>query len=357
MAESHEFFVYAGTYTGQKSKGIYAYRFDASSGVLKPLGLAIETSNPSFLAAHPNNHFLYAVGENNPGTISAFEVDAATGKLKLINTVSSRGDSPCHLALDKTGRWLFVANYGNGSIASFAVRSDGSLGEAHAVVQHSGSSVNPRRQAGPHAHAVNISSDNRFLAVADLGLDQIVVYRFDAKTGALTSNNPPFTSIEPGSGPRHLVFSTDAKFAWVLNEMKNTVTSLSYDGSNGVFKSIGTAFSVPQNYAEPTNAAEIAIHPNHQFLYTSNRGHNSIAIFDVDAQTGLIRLRKWISTRGSTPRNFVIDPSAAFLLAANQDSDSLAIYRIDSRTGDLVPHGELVDAPVPVSLAFVGAPR
>jgi len=355
MAASHEFLVYVGTYTRQESKGIYAYRFDADSGVLKPLGLAAETSNPSFLIAHPNNRFVYAVGENDPGTISAFAIDATTGKLKLINTVSSRGNSPCHLSVDRTGKWLFVANYGDGSVANFAVHADGSLGEAAAFVQHSGSSVNPRRQAGPHAHSVNISSDNRFLAVADLGLDEILVYRFDAKTGSLTSNNPPFAKIDPGSGPRHLVFSADANFAWVLNEMKNTVTSLKYERNRGVFSPTGTAFSVPQDFAGVTNAAEIAIHPNGRFLYTSNRGHNSIAIFDVDSRTGLIRPGRWVSTRGKTPRNFAIDPSAAFLLAANQDSNSLAIYRIDPKTGGLEPHGEVTEAPVPVSLAFVRA--
>jgi len=351
MAAPQDWIAYIGTYTSQNSKGIYAFRFNSGTGTLTPLGLAAETSNPSFLAVHPNQRFLYAVGENNAGTVSAFAIETP-GKLKLLNTVSSRGSGPCHIAIDKTGQWLFVANYNNGSIASLPIHPDGTLGEAAVSIQHAGSSVDRRRQTGPHAHSVNPSPDNRFLVVTDLGLDQILVYRFDVKTGALTPNAPPFTKSTPGSGPRHLTWSSDGKFAWVLNEMAATVTALAYDKALGVFSDLQTISALPNDFAGSKSGAEVAVHPNGRFLYTSNRGHDSIAIFDVDARKGLLTPSTWASTRGKTPRHFASDPTGAYLIAANQDSNGLAVFRTDPKTGGLADTGNISEAPAPVSIVF-----
>jgi 6-phosphogluconolactonase len=350
MAATREWIVYVGTYTRQASKGIYAYRFTSSDGRLTPIGLVAEVSNPSFLAVHPNQRFLYAVNENNAGTVAAFAIDRQSGKLKLLNSVSSRGSGPCHLALDKTGRWIFVANYNNGSIAVFPVGADGTLGDAVASIQHSGTSIDSRRQSGPHAHSVNVSPDNRFLIVTDLGLDQVLVYRFDPKVASLTPNDPPFIRMAAGAGPRHFTFSPDGKSAWVLNEMNATLTTLSYDRAMGRFTQTRTTSTLPSEFTGARSAAEILVHPNGRFLYTSNRGHDSIAIWNLRSKaTGAFA---WVSTRGRTPRNFAIDPTGAYIVAANQDSNNLAVYRVDATKGELTPVGEVVEAAVPVSVVF-----
>jgi len=351
-AASREWIVFVGTYTRQASKGIYAYRLTSTDAKLTPLGLAVETSNPSFLAVHPNQRFLYAVNENDTGTISAFAIDSRTWRLKLLNTVSSRGSGPCHLALDTTGKWIFVANYNNGSIAALPVATDGSLGEAAVSVQHSGSSIDARRQSGPHAHSVNISPDNRFLAVTDLGLDEVLIYRFDAKAGSLTPHDPPAIKTTPGSGPRHLAFGPDGRFAWVVNEMSATVTALSYDRTLGKFTRAQDVSALPRDFGGTKNGAEILVHPNGKFLYTSNRGHDSIAIFKPEGGV-LSTSATWVPSRGKTPRSFAIDPEGAFVVAANQGSNNLAVFRVDTKTGGLSPAGDVVEAPLPVSVVFV----
>jgi 6-phosphogluconolactonase len=344
-----EWIAYAGTYTGGGSQGIYGYRFDDSTGKLTAMGLAAQTSNPSFLAVSPNRRFLYAANEQSAGSISAFLIDA--GKLKLLNAVPSRGAGPCHVAIDKTGQWLFVANYNSGSVAAFPVHDDGSLGEAAAFVEHSGSSVNAQRQAGPHAHSVNVSPDNRFLLVADLGLDQILTYRIQPAS-PLAPANPPFTRIAPGSGPRHLAFSPEGRFAYVINEMLATVTVFQYDAANGSLKEIQTIAALPAGFKGANGAAEIAVHPSGKFVYASNRGHDSIAIFRVDAASGRLTSAGWASTQGKTPRNFAIDPSGAFLLAANQDSGNIVVFRIDPATGGLTAADVEVNIASPVSIVF-----
>ena len=351
-AASREWIVFVGTYTRQASKGIYAYRLTSTDAKLTPLGLAVETSNPSFLAVHPNQRFLYAVNENDTGTISAFAIDSRTWRLKLLNTVSSRGSGPCHLALDTTGKWIFVANYNNGSIAALPVATDGSLGEAAVSVQHSGSSIDARRQSGPHAHSVNISPDNRFLAVTDLGLDEVLIYRFDAKAGSLTPHDPPAIKTTPGSGPRHLAFGPDGRFAWVVNEMSATVTALSYDRTLGKFTRAQDVSALPRDFGGTKNGAEILVHPNGKFLYTSNRGHDSIAIFKPEGGV-LSTSATWVPSRGKTPRSFAIDPEGAFVVAANQGSNNLAVFRVDTKTGGLSPAGDVVETPLPVSVVFV----
>jgi len=327
---------------GTYSKGIYALRD-------KP-ELAVETESPSFLVVHPNGRFVYAANEPK-NALSAFSIDAS-GQLKFLNSVPSRGAGPCHVAFDKTGKWLFTANYDGGSIAAFPVHADGSLGEAAAFVQHSGSSVNKERQEGPHAHSVNISPDNKFLLVTDLGLDEILVYRFDAAQGTLTPSDPPFAKVAPGSGPRHLAFAKDGRFAYVINEMLSTVTAFSYDPTRGTLREIQTLSALPPDFKGSSEAAEIAIHPNGRFLYASNRGHDSIALFAIDPSTGKLTAQGHVSTQGKTPRNFAIDPTGAILYAANEASGNVVEFRIDPKTGSLTPEGKVFEVPKPVCVTF-----
>jgi 6-phosphogluconolactonase len=355
-AASPEWIVYVGTYTRPNSKGIYAYRFNSTNAKLTPLGLAVETTNPSFLAVHPNQRFLYAVNENDVGTVSSFAIDRDTGKLRPLNTVSSRGSGPCHLAFDRTGKWIFVANYNNGSIAALPVGTDGTLGESAVSIQHSSSSIDPQRQSDPHAHSVNVSPDNRFLAVTDLGLDEVLVYRFDAKTGSLAPHDPPYIKMTPGSGPRHFTFSPDGESAYVLNEMSAMVTSLSYDRALGKFTQGQAVSALPADFTGRRSAAEILAHPNGKFLYTSNRGHDTIAVFKLEAGGALLGSATWVTTRGKTPRSFAIDPSGTTVVVANQDSNSLAVYRLDAKNGGLSSVGDVAEAPVPVSVVFVAGP-
>jgi len=359
---ARNYFVYAGTYTGPNSKGIYAYRFDEVQGRLTPMGLAAETSNPSFVVADPANRHLYVVNEMSEpgpdaykvnGSISSFAIDPKDGALKFLNKVSSGGGGPCHLALDRTGKILFVANYGSGNVASFAVQNDGSIGAMTGFDQHRGSSVNPQRQEGPHAHAVVISPDNRFLFVPDLGLDRIMIYRIDAEKRTFAPNTPAYVSVKAGLGPRHLVFGAGARFAYVLCEMGSSVVAFSYDKPSGKLTAIQTISTLPAGFSGEDNSAEIEVGKSGRFLYASNRGHDSITEFQINAKTGLLTKGQITPTQGKTPRNFVIDPTGRYLLAANQESNNIVVFKIDSSNGHLRLANQMVDCPAPVSLLFV----
>ena len=345
--------VYVGAYTRPPSKGISVYRLDTASGQMTSLGVAVETSNPTFLAVHPNRKFLYAVNEEADGGVSAFAIDPSTGRLKPLNRVSSRGAGPCHLAVDPAGHWLYAANYNSGSIAAFPVRADGSLGESAAFVQHTGSSVNPQRQRGPHAHSVNLAPGGRFLLAADLGLDQILIYRVDAGNGLLTPGDPPFASLAGGSGPRHMAFSRDERFAYVVNEMLATVTVFRLGGGGGRLAELQTVPMTAADYAGPKSAAEIAVHPNGRFLYASHRGDSTLAAFGIDPEKGTLSAIERTPSGGKTPRNFAIDPSGTWLLAANQDSGNVVPFRIDRESGRLSASGKPVEVASPVCIVFV----
>jgi 6-phosphogluconolactonase len=347
-----QYTAYFGTYTRPgKSKGIYAYRFDAKSGKFTAAGLAAETPNPSFLAVHPNGKFVYAVNEQNDGMVSAFAIDGKTGLLKPLNQVSSKGSGPCHLALDRNGKWLFAANYNSGSVAAYAVRDDGSLGESSGFDQHKGSSADPGRQKGPHAHGTFVSRDNRFVLVPDLGLDKVFVYRVD--DGKLPPDDPPFFQTPPGSGPRHLAFHPTGKFAYVLTEMGGKVVACKYN-AGGALEEMQTVDPLPADYQGARSGAEIEVHPNGRFLYASLRGNsNTIAVFAVDPGTGKLTAAGRVSSEGKTPRAFEIDPTGTFLIAANQDSDDVVVFRIDGKTGALTATGEKLQIGAPVSVVFV----
>lgn len=354
----NSYLVYVGTYTGAKSKGIYVLDFDA--GNASSVRVATESANPSFLAVDPAEDFLYAVNEisnyegQKTGAVSAFSIDRNSGRLALLNQVSSRGADPCYVTLDGTGKHVLVANYTSGTVAVFPRRRDGTLGESTAVVQHTGQGPNRERQEGPHAHQIVLSRRDRFAIATDLGLDKLLVYRFDSAAGALKPNDPPFSTVEPGSGPRHLAFRPDGQFAYVLAEMGSTITAFAFDSATGVLRKLESVSSLPSGYKGKNDAAEIVVHPSGRFLYASNRGDDSIVVFAIGGDGKLTFLER-ISTQGKTPRGFSIDPTGSYLLAANQDSDTVVIFRIDQTDGRLKPTGTTVSVPNPVAVQFVRA--
>lgn len=352
---------YIGTYTGSKSKGIYVSRLDLATGRLSAPELAAEAASPSFLAVHPDRRFLYAVGEvgnfsGKPGgVVSAFAIDAPSGRLRLLNQASSGGAGPCHLVVDATGQNVLVANYGGGSVAVLPIKADGRLHEPSCVIQHTGSSVNPQRQQAPHAHSINLDPANRFAFVADLGLDKVLIYRFDGARGTLTANDPPFAQVAPGSGPRHFAFHPTGRFAYVINELLCTVTAFTWEAARGELRELQTISTLPggETVQPGHSTAEVVAHPSGRFLYGSNRGHNTIVVFAIDPTTGRLTHVEHQSTQGRTPRNFALDPTGRWLLAENQDSDTIVVFGVDAETGRLRPTGQVLEVPTPVCVRFV----
>ena len=358
-AAAREQLVYFGTYTGAKSKGIYVSRFDPTTGRLTAPELAVETTNPSFLAIHPGERFVYAVGEvddgkgKGNGTVSAFAIQPTTGKLTLLNQQSSGGGGPCHLAVDAKGKCVLTANYGSGSVAVLPIRTDGSLGAPATTIQHTGSGANPERQAGPHAHFICPSPDDRFALACDLGLDKVIAYQLDAKVPKLTPTMPEFVKVAPGAGPRHLTFSPDGKFVYVINEIVSSITAFRYEAKTATMTEVQTISTLPKDSATTSYCAEIAMHPTGKFLYGSNRGHDSIAVFAVDQKSGKLTALDYPSTQGRAPRHFAIDPTGRWLLAENQASDSVVVFSIDAVTGQLKPTGQTLPVGSPVCAVFV----
>jgi len=363
LGSSQKYLLFVGTYTKTESKGIYSFSYHAKSGEARALGLAAETTNPSFLAVDPTQYFLYAVNEvahykgGSGGAVTSFVIDHTTGKLSEINQVGSRGADPCYISLDMSGKYVLVANYTGGSIAVFPVQKDGSLGDASAFIQHAGAGKNPERQEGPHAHWIETTPDDRYALVADLGLDEILVYRFDASRGTLTPNDPPFAKVEPGAGPRHVAFHPNGKFAYAIDELASTVTVFSFDSSRGVLRSLQRISTLPSGFEGANDTAQVRVLPNGKFLFASNRGHDSIAVFSIDADSGKLALRECVSTQGKIPRNFELDPNGSRLLVANQETGNIVFFRIDPQTGGLTPTGEELKVPSPVSLRFVRVQR
>jgi 6-phosphogluconolactonase len=349
--------VFVGTYTNEKSHGIFSFRFDDQTGRLTPLGLAIETPSPSFIVASADGRYLFAVNEVDhyngeaSGSVSSFAVDRETGKLTWLSTQASKGTNPCHLALDHTGRFLAVANYSSGTLAVLPVGADGKLGPAIQVIAHHGKGPDATRQEGPHAHEVVFSEDNRYLTAVDLGIDRVLVYHFNQSTGALTPNTPAGVSVTPGFGPRHIAFHPDGRHAFVISEMASMITTMTWDAATGTFTAGPSVKTLPADFQGTSTTAEIAVHPNGKFLYGSNRGHDSIAAFAI-AATGALTPLGYELTRGKTPRHFAIAPGGRWLVVANQDSGTLAVYRIDEATGTLTPSGALVASGTPVCVLF-----
>jgi 6-phosphogluconolactonase len=347
---------YFGTYTSGNngSKGIYHSVLNTDTGELSTPMLAAEAKNPSFLEIHPNGRFLYAVSESgSAGTVSAYAIDMDTKNLKLLNSQPSGGSGPCHVNIDHTGKSVLVANYGSGSASVIPIKSDGSLAEPTCFVQHEGSSVNPQRQKGPHAHSVNISPDDRFAFVADLGLDKVMIYKLDVEKGTIIANDPVFAKVKPGSGPRHFTFSVDGKFAYVINEMGGTITVFSYEPTSGTLTEIQTISTLPDDFAGRNSCAEVRVHPSGKFLYGSNRGHDSIAVYRIDPTNGKLTFVEHEKTDIKTPRNFNIDPTGKFCLVANQDGNSVVVFKINTKTGALEPTGHKISMGKPVCIRFL----
>lgn len=363
-AQQGKYLFYVGTYTadGNSSKGIYAYRFDAASGESTPLGLVAETTNPSFVALSPDGRFLYAVNEldnyqgAHTGAVSAFSVDRPTGRLTFLNEIGSRGADPCYIIVDKSGKHVLVANYVGDSVAVFPILEDGKLGEASDfIAPRTGHGANLQRQEAPHAHSIDLSPNNRFAFVDDLGLDEMFVYKFDSAEGTLTPNNPPSVKFEPGSGPRHFLLHPSGKFAYVIAEMASTVTVFSLDQRTGALLPRQKVSTLPHGFTGGSDAAEIRIVPSGKFLYASNRRHDSITVFAIDSQKGTLSQIDNTPTQGKIPRSFDIDPSGTFLLAANQKSDNIVIFRINQTTGQLTPTGQTLKVGSPVCVKFAAA--
>jgi 6-phosphogluconolactonase len=350
--------LYIGTYTNHGSQGIYVGEFDPGNGSLRAPELAAATANPSFLAVTPSRQFLYAVNETDhfdgqsTGGVSAFAIDSATGKLTLLNQVSSMAPGPAYVTLDRSGHYILVANYDQGSVAVFPIMSDGKIGDFTAFVRHMGSSVDPERQEGPHAHSIAMSPDNRFAIIADLGLDELLVYPFDAARGTLGPAR--VIKTDPGVGPRHLTLADSGKFVYVINEMRSSLTVYSYHASDGAMTPVQSISTLPSSFHGKNTAAEVLLHPSGEFLYASNRGEdNSIAVFAVDRAKGTLTLVEYVATGGKTPRNFAIDPSGKWLLAANQDSNNIVTFRINVKSGRLTRTGHTVEVNSPTILDFV----
>jgi 6-phosphogluconolactonase len=298
---------------------------------------------------------LYAANEaGKASTVSAFALDAKSGKLTLLNQMPSLGEDPCYLSFDKTGKYVLVANYSSGTVAVFPILADGRLGAHTALVKDQGAiGPNKERQEAPHAHWIETSPDNRFALVADLGLDEVLVYKFDATSGTLTPNEPAFARLKAGSGPRHAVFYPNGKFVFAVSELSSTATSFAYDVKKGTLKEIGTASTLPPGFSGRNDVAEAAVHPNGKFLFVSNRGNDSIAILSIDPGNRTLAPAGGIPTGGKEPRHFAIDPSGKYLLAENQFSNNIVVFKIDSATGRLTPTGQVAEVPSPVDIAFL----
>ena len=359
-----ELLLYVGTYTEKApggSKGIYSARFDTVSGRIGSIALAAEIENPSWVTVSPDRRFLYAVSEVGvrdargvpSGFVAAYAV-GTDGKLTALNRVSSGGADPCHLAITRDGRGVAVANYTGGSTVSFAIGADGKLGAA-SPDQHTGKGPNKERQEAAHAHSVDFVSNDRLLLSCDLGNDRVYVYRHDARTGAIAPHRPAFVGLEPGSGPRHLAVHPSGRYVYVITELANTVGVFAWNAAAGTLVQRQSVSTLPVGTSSTSNTAEIAVHPSGRFVYASNRGHDSIAAFSVDARNGRLTRIGITPTGGSTPRHFALDPSGRWLLAANQRSDSIVIFAVDPQTGALRPNGASAKVARPVCVAFASS--
>ena len=343
-------------YVGSYGKGIQAYQFDSATGQLKDIGRSGDAVNPSFLAADPDFRYLYAVSEvegNVNGGVAAFSIDRENGSLRALNSVSSAGVAPCHLAVDKTGKMLIVANYTSGGVSAYPIGHDGRIGEISALLTAKGQGPNAERQEGPHAHEVLISSDNARAYVPDLGLDEIRLYRLDPSKAGLAPNDPPVVKQSPGMGPRHLAFSPDEKFAYVMNELKSEVSVFKHDKATGNMTKVQDVSSIAPGYSGENGPAEILVDSRGKFVYATNRGADNIAVFSIDSYDGTLRQIQLISSEGTMPRGLEIDPSGRFIFAGNQKTDNFVVYHIDPKAGTLTATGQVIHTPSPVAFLFV----
>lgn len=350
-----EYYLFVGTYTGERSDGIYLFRFDSDEGLLTPADTASGVSNPSYLNLSPDHSFLYAVNEEADSanaTVSAFSFDKENGKISFLNKQTSRGGAPCYVSTDHNGKAVFVGNYLGGSLAMFPINEDGSLADAQTIIEHVGSGVNKSRQEAPHVHCTIISPDNKYLFVTDLGTDQINGYPFNSENTELEQQPAIIFETKPGAGPRHLTFHPNRKYAYLVTELSGTVYALEYDGES--LKELQTISALPDNYAGTVSGADIHVSPDGKFLYVSNREDlNDIAIYSIDEETGMLTKAGRHSSDGVHPRNFMIDPTGNFLLVANRYTNNIVVFHRDKETGMITPTGHEVGVSQPVSLQMI----
>jgi len=357
-AAAGSFVVYVGTFPGANSKGIYRFSFDARTGMPSPAVLAAETPKPGMIALHPNGRFLYAANETDEyqgkpgGSISAYAIREG-GQLDPLNVKASGGPGPCFIAIDPTGRCALVAHYRGGSVSALPIGPDGRLGDVATLIQHTGAGIDAERQTHAYAHWIAPDPGNRHALACDLGLDKVICYGFDPATATLTRNDPPFARVRPGSGPRHLAFHPNGRWVYVISEMGSTITLFSYDGARGSLQEIQTVSTLPDDYAGTSTGAEIAVHPNGQFVYGSNRGDDSIVVFAVNRNSGKLKLVQRQPTLGRTPRGFAIDPTGRWLLVGNQDADEVRVFQISPDSGRLAPTADAVGIGAPVCFVFL----
>lgn len=350
--------VYFGTYTRGKDQGIFVAELDLKTGKVSKPRPAGAADGPSFLAIHPTQKFLYAVAQidgadgKKTGGVVAFSVNK-DGSLTKLNEQDSQGAGPCHLTVDKAGKNVLVANYGGGTVAVLPIDSDGKLKPASSTGDHKGTGTLGPNQRGPHAHSINLDAGNRYAFAADLGLDQILVYKFDAEKGKITPNTPHAAKVARGAGPRHFAFHPSGKFAYVINEIGNTMTAFSYDAEKGKLTEIQTISTLPKNFEGKSYTAEVVVHPSGKFVYGSNRGHDSLVIYKVDPKTGKLTVVGHEPTQGKFPRNFAIDPTGSILFAENQNTNNIVLFRVDGKTGKLKPTGQVIPLPSPVCVRFI----
>jgi 6-phosphogluconolactonase len=355
-AAGSDMYVFFGTHSSGPGIGFSVAHFDTDTGVLTTPQFDVEAVEPAFFLIHPDGRHLYTCNSGSPGGVSAYVIDPRTAHLTLLNKVPSGGGDPSFVSLDQTGRFLFVANYSGGNIAAFELKADGSIGTRTAFVQHTGHSVNPTRQAHAFAHSIIVDPTNRFVLAADLGADKLFVYRFDENTGSLAPNDPPFAPVKPGSGARHSRFHPNGRWVYLINELSSTVIAFDWDSARGALTEFQTVSTLPADFKGVSNCAEILVHPNGKFLYGSNRGHNSIAVFAIDPASGRLTPVEFVSTQGKIPRNFAFDPTGKWILCTNHDSNNAVVFRVDDATGRLTQAGSPVTVPSPFCERFLAVP-
>ena len=350
-ARGESLFVYFGTHTAGPGKGFSLARFDTTTGALSKPEFLLEAPAPAYFIIAPDGKHLYTC--NSTGFVSAYAIDPASAKLTLLNQQPSGGGDPSYISFDRSGQHVFAANYQGGNIAAWRLRPDGGIGERTAFVQHTGSSVNPQRQSHAFAHSIRVDLTNRFVLVADLGLDKLFVYKFDVKNGSLTPNDPPFVAVKPGSGPRHVVFHPNGRWVYLITEMGSTIIQFEWDARRGALKEAQTVSTLPADFHGDSACAEITVHPSGKFLYASNRGHDSIAVFAIDAKSGRLTAVEHVPSGGKTPRNFDLDRAGRWMLVTNHGNNVAMVFRIDQATGKLTPVGSPVEVPSPFCPRFL----
>ena len=348
-----DMFVYFGTHRSGTNTGFSRARFDPDTGGLTRPELLLEAASPAFFEIHPDGRHLYTCNSSKPGAVSAYEIEPHTGQLTFLNREGTSGDDTCYLSLDRTAHFALAANYGGGNLAVFALKPDGRLGDRTAFIQHTGSSVDPRRQTRAYAHSIVTDPDNHFALAADLGVDKIFIYRFNEQDGSLKPNDPPFARVALGSGPRHLKFHPNGRWVYVINEMASTITGYSWNAVAGTLAEFQTTPTIPADFGGVSTGAEVCVHPNGKFLYASNRGHDSLAVFAINPNTGWLKLVEHVPSGGRTPRNFSFDPTGQWILCANHGSDNAVVFRVDENTGRLTQTGSPMSVPYPFCVRFL----